>query len=140
MPVNTHLNIMGIGGRFAKKPEFRRTKGSENNPEGSPCVLFTIANNTSSKKKDQTNGHTNWVDCVKFGSDAEEISAYDVGDLVSVYGFYNQRDYEKDGVKKRYHSLVVTHWDAGKKPVRVETPTPDEPDEQTVDEDDMPID
>ena len=90
-------------GRVGKKPEVRFTGG------GQAVANFSIACNEKYKGKDGSDKETTtWLKISVWGKLAELCGQYlDAGRLVYVEGKLQNRDYEKDGIKRTSTEVVA---------------------------------
>lgn len=89
--MRNNFNVTGNIGRIG---ELKTT-------EKSHVINFNIA---ESVDKDTTQ----WWSCLAFGKTAELISKYyQKGQQVSISGWLQKQEYEKDGVKKESYSILV---------------------------------
>jgi single-strand DNA-binding protein len=90
-------------GRVGKKPEVRFTQG------GQAVANFSIACNEKYKGKDgQDKETTTWIRVSCWGKLAELCGQYlDAGKLVYIEGKLQNRDYEKDGVKRTSTEVIA---------------------------------
>lgn len=90
-------------GRVGKPPEVRFTQG------GQAVANFSIACNEKWKGKDgQDKETTTWLRCSTWGKLAELCGQYlQKGSLVYVEGKLQNREYEKDGVKRTSTEVVA---------------------------------
>lgn len=90
-------------GRVGKKPEVRFTGG------GQAVANFSIACNEKYKGKDGADKEvTTWIRASCWGKLAELCGQYlDAGRLVYIEGKLQNREYEKDGVKRTSTEVVA---------------------------------
>lgn len=89
--MRNNFNVTGNIGRIG---ELKTTEKSQ-------VINFNIA---ESVDKDTTQ----WWSCSAFGKTAELISKYyQKGQQVSISGWLQKQEYEKDGVKKESYSILV---------------------------------
>ena len=90
-------------GRVGKKPEVRFTGG------GQAVANFSIACNEKYKGKDGSDKETTtWIRASCWGKLAELCGQYlDAGRLVYIEGKLQNREYEKDGVKRTSTEVVA---------------------------------
>jgi single-strand DNA-binding protein len=90
-------------GRVGKKPEVRFTQG------GQAVANFSIACNEKYKGKDgQDKETTTWIRVSCWGKLAELCGQYlDVGRMAYIEGKLQNRDYEKDGVKRTSTEVIA---------------------------------
>lgn len=90
-------------GRVGKKPEVRFTGG------GQAVANFSIACNEKYKGKDGSDKETTtWLKISVWGKLAELCGQYlDAGRLVYIEGKLQNRDYEKDGIKRTSTEVVA---------------------------------
>jgi single-strand DNA-binding protein len=90
-------------GRVGKKPEVRFTGG------GQAVCNFSIACNEKFRGKDGSDKETTtWIRCSVWGKLAELCGQYlDSGKLVYIEGKLQNRDYEKDGIKRQSTEVIA---------------------------------
>ena len=90
-------------GRVGKQPEVRFTQG------GQAVANFSIACNEKYKGKDGSDKETTtWVRCSTWGKLAELCGQYlSPGKLVYVEGKMQNREYEKDNIKRTSTEIVA---------------------------------
>ena len=90
-------------GRVGKKPEVRFTGG------GQAVANFSIACNEKYKGKDGSDKETTtWLKISVWGKLAELCGQYlDAGRLVYIEGTLQNRDYDKDGIKRTSTEVVA---------------------------------
>jgi single-strand DNA-binding protein len=90
-------------GRVGKKPEVRFTGG------GQAVCNFSIACNEKFKGKDGVDKETTtWIRVSVWGKLAELCGQYlDAGKLVYIEGKLQNREYEKDGIKRQSTEVIA---------------------------------
>lgn len=99
------INVSIYQGRLVSNPERRITTNNK------IFITFTLA-------VPRIDGKTaDFFDCIAWDKDAEKIYKYVFqGDGLTVKGRTETKDYTDDkGIKRRYHTLVVEHWEFGPK-------------------------
>ena len=104
------INRVLLSGNLTREPDLKMTQG------GTPVLTFGIAVN--SKRGEQE--HTNFFDCVVFGSYASVMQPYlSKGQRVAIDGQLSYRSWEKDGQRRSTVEVVVRSIDTiGKAPAR----------------------
>lgn len=91
-------NDFNVNGNIGRIDSIKEIAG------GKKVINFTIAESIAKDK-------SQWWNCTAFDKSAELISQYySKGDNVSLQGWLQQQEYEKDGVKKLSYSLVVNNF------------------------------
>lgn len=94
------LNVVALVGRLGQDPELKTTQ------TGVSVCSFSLAVDRG-KSKDGTR-MTDWIDCVAWRNTAEFISKYFTkGQMMSVEGSLQTRNWEKNGVKRKAVEVVV---------------------------------
>lgn len=107
-------------------------------------LKFNIAVNRM-KKKNQDKPEVDFINCTSFGNQAEVIQKYfNKGDFICVTGRLQIENYEKDGIKKQSHSVILESFDfcGNAKKEGTNEPTTDEngtPDFSNIPDDDLPF-
>ena len=84
------MNIITIAGQLGRDAEQRYL------PDGSAVASFSVADSQGRDKP------TIWWNCSIFGKRAESLAQYLLkGQAVTVSGTITEREYEKDGVKRK---------------------------------------
>ena len=90
------MNAVHLVGNLVADAELRYTR------EGKPVMNFTIAYNERWKEDSAV-----FIDCV-YWTNPEKLNEYMTkGTKIGVSGKLNQREWEKDGQKRRVHEIVV---------------------------------
>ncbi len=100
------MNQAQLAGNLAKDVEVRQTKN------GKSWAGFTIATNESYTVNGETKDLTAFINCVAWGTLADNIANLKKGDRVVATGRINVRSYEVNGAK-RYATEVVCNFVAG---------------------------
>ena len=91
-------NDFNVNGNIGRIDTIKELQG------GKKVINFTIAESIAKDK-------SQWWNCTAFDKTAELIAQYySKGDNVSLQGWLQQQEYEKDGVKKMSYSLVVNNF------------------------------
>lgn len=91
-------NDFNVNGNIGRIDSIKEISG------GKKVINFTIAESLGRDK-------SQWWNCTAFDKPAELIAQYySKGDNVSLQGWLQQQEYEKDGVKKLSYSLVVNNF------------------------------
>jgi single-strand DNA-binding protein len=94
------INQVTIVGRLTKTPELRYTPG------GNAVTNFTVACNKP--KKDGQDQGANFVECVTWGKNAENLCNYQKkGNLIGATGHIQSRSYEANDGKRVYVQEVL---------------------------------
>lgn len=92
------MNVLIIDGRLTDTPEEKTTAN------GKIFTKFTVANSDGWGE----NKETYFIDCMAFGHTGETINKHmGKGDAINVSGKLTYAEKEKDGVKKRYYTMMV---------------------------------
>ena len=96
-------NKVNLIGNIGKDPEISHSKS------GSKIAKFSVATSESKKKDDGTweDGKTQWHNIVCFGFTADKVEKLGKGSQVDIEGKIDQSEYEKDGVKKYFTSIIA---------------------------------
>ena len=99
----TNVNTVCFSGNLGRDAELRETN------DGGGILRFSVANKVYSKRE-ENNEHTNWFDCVVFGTRAVSLAQYlKKGTRVFVTGRLNQSTYEnRDGQKRSKVETIVS--------------------------------
>ncbi len=99
------VNKVILIGNLGKDPE------SKVLDSGDMVVNFSIATNESWKNKEGVKvDKTTWHNCVAWRKTAEIIEKYcKKGDKIYVEGKIENREYEKDGIKRYATDIVINH-------------------------------
>ena len=91
------MNSITIAGQLGRDAEVRYL------PNGDPVASFSVADSQGREKP------TIWWTCSIFGKRAESLSPYlTKGQAVTVTGNVSEREYEKDGVKRKTMDVRVS--------------------------------
>lgn len=95
------INMVMLVGRLVQDPEIIE---SEN---GKKLSRVTLAVNRKFKSSDGIY-HTDFIDCVLWNNFAKNVNEYcSKGDLIGVRGRLQIETNEKDGIKKKYTSVIA---------------------------------
>lgn len=95
------MNLSIISGRLTKEPEVKTLS------TGSTVLNYTVAVSRNDKNKT-----TDFVDCVAWGTTADNIGRYfHKGDVIIVLGKITTRDYEKDGKRYKVQELLTDRFE-----------------------------
>lgn len=95
------MNISIISGRLTKEPEVKTLS------TGSTVLNYTVAVSRNDKNKT-----TDFIDCVAWGTTADNIGRYfHKGDVIIVLGKITTRDYEKDGKRYKVQELLTDRFE-----------------------------
>ena len=97
------MNTVSLMGNLARDPEVRYTKN------GRAVATFTVAatNTYIDSTTNETKEQTAFINCVAWGTLAEEIGALRKGNKCFVQGRIQTRSYETQNGEKRYVTEVV---------------------------------
>lgn len=87
-------------GHLGKDPEVRMTQSGTN------VANFSVGITTSEKQGGEWVKHTEWLNCVAFGKQAEWLGDARKGDLCIFNGRLKTESYEKDGQKKYITKII----------------------------------
>ena len=87
-------------GHLGKDPEVRMTQSGTN------VANFSVGITSSEKQNGEWVKHTEWLNCIAFGKQAEWLGDARKGDLCIFNGRFKTESYEKDGQKK-YITKVI---------------------------------
>lgn len=95
------MNLSIISGRLTKEPEVKTLS------TGSTVLNYTVAVSRNDKNKT-----TDFVDCVAWGTTADNIGKFfHKGDVIIVLGKITTRDYEKDGKRYKVQELLTDRFE-----------------------------
>ena len=98
-----NINSVVLVGRITKDPELRKTQSNTS------VVQFTVAVNRRFKAEGQEKPEADFIGCLAWRQQAEFLSSYcRKGDLVSVEGRIQTRNYDDQTGKKVYVTEIVT--------------------------------
>lgn len=98
------MNKIALLGRIANDLEIKEYNEVK-------VLKFNIAVNRM-KKKNEERPEVDFINCTSFGNQAEVIQKYfKKGDLICVTGRLQIENYEKDGIKKQSHSVILETFD-----------------------------
>ena len=97
-----NINNVVLVGRITKDPELRKTQSNTS------VVQFTVAVNRRYKAEGQDRPEADFIGCLAWRQQAEYLTQYcRKGDLVSVEGRIQTRNYEDNSGKKVYVTEIV---------------------------------
>ena len=98
-----NINSVVLVGRITKDPELRKTQSNTS------VVQFTVAVNRRFRAEGQEKPEADFIGCLAWRQQAEFLSSYcRKGDLVSVEGRIQTRNYDDQTGKKVYVTEIVT--------------------------------
>lgn len=131
-----NTNLVVVAGHLTRDPELKAL------PSGSSVTSFSIATNRRFKDRDgNQQENTEFHNIVVFGAQAEACAKYLVkGQVASVIGRLQTRNWDKDGVKHYRTEIVANNVEFGAKPAGSSTQKPndevqyDEPSDEPADD------
>lgn len=97
------MNRVILIGRLGADPELRYTKS------GAAVCTYRLATNHHTKKDGEYVEQTTWHNITVFGSQAETCERYlSKGREVCIEGRIENKDYEKDGQKRRWSEVIAS--------------------------------
>lgn len=113
------MNTISITGNLTRDVEVRMTQ------DGKAVAHFTVA-----VKRPHTDDTTDFIRCVAWRKDAENISKFFAkGQYIAIRGVLITNTYEKDGQKQSSAEVQVSEWDFGgrkREDSGMELPSPEE--------------
>lgn len=98
------LNSVFVMGHLGRDPELRYTSGGQ-----TVCNFNVAATDKWKSKEGQKQERTTWFRCVAWGQAAEFAAQYlKKGDAVFVQGSIEEREWEKDGEKRKTWEVRVS--------------------------------
>jgi len=95
-------------GRLARDPEIRYSAGA--NPIAVVRYTLAVDRQISRERKDAGEQSADFINCTCFGKDAEFVAKfYQKGQLVSVVGRIQVRNYDDQGGNRRWVTEVITN-------------------------------
>jgi len=96
------MNIFSCTGRLTRDSELTYTN------TGAAICKFSLAYTRNIKKNDQWQDKSCYINCVLWGKRGEALNQYlNKGQQVAINGELDFETWEKDGIKRSKHSLIV---------------------------------